>query len=1029
MEKKSEGTLAIVLLALIQGFLASSAVEVQPSINPAAVGDTVTLSLSPSITLKSGSWAVGESLILTWVGNQLAVFPSHSGRATANVLTGALTLSSVKVADSGVYAVQSSDPPFNANTSITVLEPISNVTLRANQTNRMEFNSSAVITCSVSSGSSLSFLWLNGSSEVTASNRVQLTDGNSTLTILSATRYDQGPFRCCVFNPVSNGTSDPVNFTIDYGPDNMAVTVNGQNKTSFSIGSNLAMLCSVQSNPPAQLQWAFRGGLVNTTGLLLKLFSVNEDQSGPYSCLAFNNLTNTNGNITIHIVIAVPISYVTVRANTTNLMELTDTAVLMCSVSNGSSPSYAWLNGSSVITAGGRVQLSNGGTTLTMVGVTRYDQGPFMCNVTNGISHAISLPVLLNISYGPMKPVITGVSVALAGTKEILNCSSASYPTSLISWYFNDSLLTTTSELAIGPLTLDMSGKYICIAFNNITKISSSAYTMLIFLAPVTTVSIKMVRAHPVLNHTFTLTCDSAGHVHSVIWMHNLSPLYPDNTRNFSIDNATLTFDPILHSDNGSYQCEASNTFSKSTSEIFKLDVVYGPDMPTITGPNVARTGDNVTLSCYAPSNPLSFYSWLFNGSLVANTSQYVTPLLTIATCGIYTCMAYNNITGKNSTAHRMLTVVDSIIDVQVQASMDYAIESNFYMLKCIVTGPAEHVNWMKNGEPLQEDNRTAINMANATVTFNPLETTDTGYYQCMAINAFDNKTSPPYKLLVNFGPRTPTIDGPAFAEKGNSAIFQCSAMSIPPSQFSWWFNGSIVANTSLFKTGPLSFNMSGEYTCMAYNYLTGKNSTTSKMLTVIGVIESVVIRNNTVPINFNIFTLTCQVTGPYDKIYWMKNNMPLNMNTPTAYHAKNNVLCFTPVTTNNDGIYQCVAVNQGFSHYSPQYILLVNYGPLSVNIYGPNSAEVGSSVSLNCSATCQPDCVLSWFFNKQSSKPLKTGSVFTFSVAKKNQGNYICMANNLVTNITKYQTKAVTVTGECAFALLIFDVVTALCP
>lgn len=92
----------------------------------------------------------------------------------------------------------------------------------------------------------------------------------------------------------------------------------------------------------------------------------------------------------------------------------------------------------------------------------------------------------------------------------------------------------------------------------------------------------------------------------------------------------------------------------------------------------------------------------------------------------------------------------DSIIDVQVQASMDYAIESNFYMLKCNVTGPAEHVNWMKNGEPLQEDNRTAINMANATVTFNPLETTDTGYYQCMAINAFDNKTSPPYKLLVN---------------------------------------------------------------------------------------------------------------------------------------------------------------------------------------------------------------------------------------------------------------------------------------
>lgn len=103
------------------GVLASGAVEVQPSINPAVVGDTVTLSLSPSTTLKSGSWALGESLILTWLGDQQAVFPSHSGRVSVNVLTGALTLSSVTVADSGVYIVQSSDPQLKATASITVL--------------------------------------------------------------------------------------------------------------------------------------------------------------------------------------------------------------------------------------------------------------------------------------------------------------------------------------------------------------------------------------------------------------------------------------------------------------------------------------------------------------------------------------------------------------------------------------------------------------------------------------------------------------------------------------------------------------------------------------------------------------------------------------------------------------------------------------------------------------------------------------------------------------------------------------------
>lgn len=85
--------------------------------------------------------------------------------------------------------------------------------------------------------------------------------------------------------------------------------------------------------------------------------------------------------------------------------------------------------------------------------------------------------------------------------------------------------------------------------------------------------------------------------------------------------------------------------------------------------------------------------------------------------------------------------------------------------------------------------------------------------------------------------------------------------------------------------------------------------------------------------------------------------------------------------------------------------------GPLSVNISGPNSAEVGYYVSLACSAYSRPDCDFSWFLNNQSS-PLQTGSVIAFPAIKQNEGNYTCKARNPVTNITMYQTKAFTV-GE----------------
>ena len=85
-------------------------------------------------------------------------------------------------------------------------------------------------------------------------------------------------------------------------------------------------------------------------------------------------------------------------------------------------------------------------------------------------------------------------------------------------------------------------------------------------------------------------------------------------------------------------------------------------------------------------------------------------------------------------------------------------------------------------------------------------------------------------------GPDTPMAYGQAYAETGRYAYFNCSATSEPASYYTWWFNGYNVANTSSFVAGPLSLNMSGEYTCMAQNHVTGKNSTSSVVLTVLGV-------------------------------------------------------------------------------------------------------------------------------------------------------------------------------------------------
>lgn len=196
-------------------------------------------------------------------------------------------------------------------------------------------------------------------------------------------------------------------------------------------------------------------------------------------------------------------------------------------------------------------------------------------------------------------------------------------------------------------------------------------------------------------------------------------------------------------------------------------------------------------------------------------------------------------------------------------APAEPAIEGHMYKLMCNVTGAAEHVYWMKNGELVHEDNTTSLYMENRTLKFHPLDRKDQGLYQCMASNPVWNMTSPKYQLRMNCeyrnssghiiicaydrspyttsslvvadGPEEPIIDGPTFVEKGKMAYFNCSAVSYPHSWYSWWFNETEIASTPWIQIGPLSFNMSGEYTCRAFNNVTMKNSTNSIMVTVIG--------------------------------------------------------------------------------------------------------------------------------------------------------------------------------------------------
>ncbi|XP_039974726.1 carcinoembryonic antigen-related cell adhesion molecule 5-like [Xiphias gladius] len=501
-----------------------------------------------------------------------------------NMVSPSIQINNVRMTDEGKYICEYATYPNGNEQGITyliMLERVANVTVTANTTDLVEFSRSLSLSCS-SSGSSLSFLWLNISSEVTASDRVQLTDGNSTLSIVNVTRDDQGPFRCHVFNRVSNGTSAPVNLSVSFGPENIILKLSPPQEY-YEEGSNVSLSCSAVSRPSAEFQWFRNENLLSDTGPELRLMNLQESPSEKYSCQAFNNKTMRTQTSPFSVIpVLKRVANAKVTASSTDLLEFSSSVRLSCS-SSGSSLSFLWLNISSEVTASDRVQLTDGNSTLTIVSVTRYDQGPFRCHVFNRVSNGTSAPMNLSINYGPENIMLT-ISPSREYFQEGLNiklmCSAVSRPAVQFQWFLNRDLLSDTEpEIRLMNIQMSQSGNYSCQAFNNITMRNETSQPSIVsVLERIANASVKSSTNQTVEGTSVNFTCEAAGSVFTRKWMKDGSELIQTDDMILHNKNRMLSFQRLKKTDSGEYSCKISNPIS---SEEAKYIMVVNSERPS----------------------------------------------------------------------------------------------------------------------------------------------------------------------------------------------------------------------------------------------------------------------------------------------------------------------------------------------------------------------------------------------------------------------------------------------------------------
>ncbi|XP_073746372.1 cell adhesion molecule CEACAM1 isoform X11 [Callorhinus ursinus] len=142
--------------------------------------------------------------------------PLYSGRETIYP-NGSLLFQNITLNDTGYYTVQITKKNFQVvqvRGQLRVIQPVAQPTVHASNTTVTGNKDSVVLTCSTNN-TGVSIGWLFNNESLKLTERMKLSQDNSTLTIDPVRKEDAGTYQCEVSDPGSSSKSDPVRLAVE----------------------------------------------------------------------------------------------------------------------------------------------------------------------------------------------------------------------------------------------------------------------------------------------------------------------------------------------------------------------------------------------------------------------------------------------------------------------------------------------------------------------------------------------------------------------------------------------------------------------------------------------------------------------------------------------------------------------------------------------------------------------------------------------------------------------------------------------
>ncbi|XP_055367919.1 hemicentin-1-like [Betta splendens] len=369
-----------------------------------------------------------------------------------------------------------------------------------------------------------------------------------------------------------------------------------------------------------------------------------------------------------------------------------------------------------------------------------------------------------------------------------------------------------------------------CEATNTVSHVTISAATNLTVIDPF---SVRPTsQAVPMAGEAFSLECVGSQNPVSITWLRDKDPVATSQRVAFAPDNVTVTFSPLLPSDDGSYRCVVAEGGAPVQSVPYMLNVNYGPSSIVISGFTVVTAGTLYHFQCSASCYPTCQFTWTW-GSATSQGPELSLRLGEQQATQNLTCTAVNPTTGASAAALKTLRVTAGPSNVHISgpAYLTAGVASEFSCsADCY---PSCSYTWA-----VMSGNGTLSIAQGDTVQVLPAGAVDSETLVCNAQDVVSHANMSATLSLTVARLSDITIAGTSTVAIGKVYTYICSAVCVPSCTFAWeymgkTFQGDQIQIPILPDGSYPDYYQTEALTCQATNTLTQATIAATKNLTI----------------------------------------------------------------------------------------------------------------------------------------------------------------------------------------------------